>query len=147
MNPEEKKDIEMRRSGLDQDVQAFLRQVRDANKNSRDGIQELHRNLGLYVVGIRVDGIREQHAGFPKVVAYLNDVQEYILSHLEDFTEDAARQESPVAAGERNADNLYPEGTVNYRVEQRLKQFSEILRKLGKEEESFRSSVERSDKE
>jgi predicted ATP-dependent protease len=93
MSPEEKKQIDARRSGLDQDVQSFLRQVRDANKNSRDRISELHRNLGLYVVGIRIDGIREQHAGFPKVLAYLDDVQEYILSHLEDFTEDPSKQE------------------------------------------------------
>jgi hypothetical protein len=36
MNPEEKQQIDLRRSGLDQDVQSFLRQVRYANKDSRD---------------------------------------------------------------------------------------------------------------
>jgi predicted ATP-dependent protease len=39
-----------------------------------------------------------------------------------------------VPAGERDAGNLYAQGTVNYRVEQRLKEFSEKLRKLEKEE-------------
>ena len=48
-----------------QDIQAFLRQVRDVNKESRDKINELHRSVGLYVVGGRIDGIREQHAEFP----------------------------------------------------------------------------------
>jgi lon-related putative ATP-dependent protease len=89
-----KAEIEMRRSGLDSEIQAFLRQVRDLNKESRDKVADLHRRVGLYVVGVRMEGIREQHADFPQVLSYLNDVQEYILSHLEDFTEDPAKQGS-----------------------------------------------------
>jgi predicted ATP-dependent protease len=89
LDAEAKQQIESRRSGLDQDVQTFLRQVRDVNKDSRDRINELHRRMGLYVVGSRLEGIREQHAGFPPVISYLNDVEEHILSHLEDFTEDS----------------------------------------------------------
>ena len=93
LDAETKKQIELHRARLDQDIQSFLRQVRDANKDSREKINELHRRVGLYVVGIRIDGIREQHAGFPAVTAYLQDVQEYILSNLEDFTEDSSKQE------------------------------------------------------
>ncbi len=98
LDPEAKKQIEQRRSGLDQNIQAFLRQVRDANKESRDQISELHRRVGLYVVGIRIDGIRDQHAGFPSVIAYLNDVQEHVLSNLEDFTEDSPKPDAAGAA-------------------------------------------------
>jgi predicted ATP-dependent protease len=94
LSAEAKKEIEVRRSGLDNDIQSFLRQIRDVNKESRDKINELHRKVGLYVVGIRIDGIRDQHAGFPQVIGYLQDVQEYILSHLEDFTEDSGKQDS-----------------------------------------------------
>jgi lon-related putative ATP-dependent protease len=101
LDPEAKKQIELRRAKLDEDVQGFLRQVRDANKESRDQVTELHRRLGLYVVGIRMDGIREQYTDFAGVLAYLDDVQEYILSHLEDFTEDAAKQEAAGVASIR----------------------------------------------
>jgi predicted ATP-dependent protease len=94
LDQETKKQIEMRRSGLDQDIQAFLRQVREANKKSRDKINDLHRRVGLYVVGVRIEGISEQHTGFPKVTSYLRDVQEYILSHLEDFVEDSSKSDS-----------------------------------------------------
>ena len=98
LDAEAKKQIETRRAGLDQDIQTFLRQVRDVNKDSRDKINELHRRLGLYVVGNRIDSIREQHAGFPQVASYLNDVEEHILSHLDDFTEDSSKQDSSAAA-------------------------------------------------
>jgi lon-related putative ATP-dependent protease len=94
LDAETKRQMEQRRAGLDQDVQAFLRQVREANKESRDKISELHRRVGLYVVGGRTEAIREQHAGFPSVISYLNDVEEHILSHLEDFSEDSAKPDA-----------------------------------------------------
>jgi predicted ATP-dependent protease len=94
LDQETRTQMDLRRAGLDHDIQSFLRQVRDVNKDSRDKMNELHRRVGLYVVGIRIDGIREQHAQFPQVASYLEDVQEYILSHLEDFTEDSAKQDS-----------------------------------------------------
>ena len=57
LGQEDKDQIEQRRSGLDQEIQVFLRQMRDVNKESRDKISELHRRVGLYVVGIRMEGI------------------------------------------------------------------------------------------
>ncbi len=93
-----KKGIEKRRAGLQDDINTFLRQIRDVNKASRDKVNELQRRVGLYVVGLRIDGIKEQHAGFSQVTAYLDDVQDYILSHLEDFTEDSQKQDPSHAA-------------------------------------------------
>jgi predicted ATP-dependent protease len=93
-----KQKIEGRRTELEPEIQAFLRQVREANKESRDKINDLHRRMGLYVVGARIEGIREQHADFPSVIAYLKDVEEYIVSHLEDFTEDTAKLETGTPA-------------------------------------------------
>ena len=98
LDAETKQQIESRRSNLDQDIQTFMRQVREANKDSHDRINELHRRMGLYVVGSRLEGIRDQHAGFPAVISYLNDVEEDILSHLEDFTEDSAKPDSTAAS-------------------------------------------------
>ncbi len=98
LSAEIKSDIERRREALQQDINAFLRQVRDINKASRDRITELNRRVGMYVVGMKIESIKELHAALPKVVSFLDDVQDYILSHLDDFTEDAQKQESPQAA-------------------------------------------------
>jgi predicted ATP-dependent protease len=92
LEPAARNEIERRRAGLDPDIQTFLRQVRDINKESREKIAELHRRVGLYAVGARIDGIKEQHAGFSHVISYLDDVQNYILSHLEDFIQDATKE-------------------------------------------------------
>jgi predicted ATP-dependent protease len=94
---EAKNQIEKRRTGLDKDIQEFLRRVREANKESRDKFANLRRRVGLYVVGLRIDGIKEQYVGFSQVIAYLQNVQEHVLSHLDDFTEDGAKDETPSA--------------------------------------------------
>jgi lon-related putative ATP-dependent protease len=94
LEPEAKKQIEARRAKLDLDIQSFLRQMRDRSKESQEKLSDLHRRVGLYVVGIRIEGIREQHSEFPAVVSYLQGVQEHILSNLEDFTEDSSKQNS-----------------------------------------------------
>jgi predicted ATP-dependent protease len=94
LDPETKKAIEARRDALQPEVNAFLRQVRDINKSSRDRVNELNRRVGLYLVGTRIESLREQNANRSKVLAWLDDVQDYILSHIDDFTEDAQKQES-----------------------------------------------------
>jgi predicted ATP-dependent protease len=89
-----KADIETRREALQQEVNAFLRQVRDINKASRDRINELNRRVGMYVVGLRIESIKEQHENLPMVLNYLGEVQDYILSHLDDFNEDGQKPDT-----------------------------------------------------
>jgi predicted ATP-dependent protease len=94
LDPAAKSELEQRRAGFDHDIQSFLRHVRELNRESREKMAELHRKVGLYVVGARIDWIKEQHAGFPQINSYLDDVQNHILSHLEDFLQDATKQDS-----------------------------------------------------
>jgi lon-related putative ATP-dependent protease len=89
-----KKEIDRHRADLQQDINNFLRQVREVNKTSREKVIELNRRVGLYVVGARIDEVREQWPGVRQVFSYLQDVQDHILSHLEDFTEDGQKQDS-----------------------------------------------------
>ncbi len=95
LNPQARQEIEKRKVEIDSDIQAFLRRVRELNKESRGRMADLRRKVGLYVVGARIEGIKELHAGLPKVNSYLEDVQDYILSHLEDFLQEASKQDSP----------------------------------------------------
>jgi len=93
-----KREIEKRRALLQQDITAFLRQVREVNKASRDKVNDLNRRVGLYVVGVRIDEIKDLYREFAKVISYLQDVQDYILSHLEDFSEEGQKAESASAS-------------------------------------------------
>jgi len=92
-----KKEIEKNRAELQQDINSFLRHVRDINKETRDNVNALNRKIGLYVVGAKMEGIKEICEEFPRVTAYLDAVQEHVLSHLEDFTVDSQNQEAAPA--------------------------------------------------
>ena len=69
LDEEVKADIETRREALQQEINIFLRQVRDINKASRERIEELNRGVGQFVVGGKIEGIKEQYAGLPDVIA------------------------------------------------------------------------------
>jgi lon-related putative ATP-dependent protease len=99
LEDETKNSLETRRQALQQDINAFLRQVRDINKRSRDQVNELNRQIGNYVVGGRLEGIKEQFSTSPGVNSYLEDVRDHILSHLDDFTDDGQKQEGQAPAG------------------------------------------------
>jgi lon-related putative ATP-dependent protease len=87
LGEETKQEMEKRRTALQSDINNFLREVREVNKSSREKVNELNRGVGMYVVGVRVEEIKEQHSDIPQVVSYLGDVQDHVLSHLEDFSE------------------------------------------------------------
>jgi predicted ATP-dependent protease len=114
-----RREFDRRRARLQEPINSFLRQVRDVNRVSREQVNELNRRIGLYIVGLRMDAIREQFHSFPRVVSYLNDVQDYILSHIDDFTEDGQKQEQPVAAQLRieGGDDKYLKYKVNIVVD------------------------------
>ncbi len=68
-----------------------LRQVRENEKATRDALAHLDRSIGLSAVGHHIDPLKEKYAPFPKVVAYLESVQEDIILNMEDFKPQAAQ--------------------------------------------------------
>jgi lon-related putative ATP-dependent protease len=114
LDEESRQEMDKRRTALQEEIAGFLRQVRDLNKASRDKVFELNRQVGQWVVGPRMELVREVFAGFPQVLAYLGDVQDYILSHMEDFTEDGQKQQEASSAQARLEGSQDP--YIKYRV-------------------------------
>jgi predicted ATP-dependent protease len=99
LDDEARQEIERRRADFQDEINSFLRQVREVNKESRQKVADLHRRVGNYVVGTKLDEIKEVYPGLQRVISYLEDVQAYILSNLEDFQEEQPKQqENPPAA-------------------------------------------------
>jgi len=82
-------------SELSEKLNDVLRQVRENEKATKSALSELDRSLGLAAVGHHLEPLVEKYGRFPKVVDYLNAVQEDILLNLEDFKEQPAQQ-SPI---------------------------------------------------
>ncbi len=109
-----KQEMEKKRTALQADINSFLREVREINKASREKVTELNRRVGLYVVGIRIEEIKEQYAGIPQVLSYLDDVQDHMLSHLDDFAEKSQEQE-PSAVAQLKLETQ-PDAFLKYRI-------------------------------
>ena len=74
----------------------MLRNIKAEDKATKDSLAELERNTALTVLGHRVEEIREKHQGNPKLLAYLDAVQEDVLANLEDFKGGGEEPASPL---------------------------------------------------
>ena len=62
-----------------------VRILREAEKIVREMVTRLDRMVAIDLVGPIIDAIQKKYADQEKVVKYLEDVKEEILSHLDDF--------------------------------------------------------------
>jgi len=68
-----------------EDIDDFVRQSRELEKEIREKLRELEQEVALTVVRVPMDDLREKYRDFSKVLNYLNSVQEHILENLSPF--------------------------------------------------------------
>lgn len=95
LSKEERDTLDEAGKKLSEKLNDVLRQVRENEKATKEELANLDRELGLFSVGHHLDPMREKYAGFPKVLTYLESVQEDILLNLEDFKPQAAGPQIP----------------------------------------------------
>jgi lon-related putative ATP-dependent protease len=91
--PEEQEKIDTVGNELKGKLADVISQIRENEKEMKDALAQLDRNLGLSAVGHYIDPLKIKYAEFHRVIDYLNDVQEDILLNLEDFK--GAQQQPP----------------------------------------------------
>ncbi len=62
-----------------------LAEVRENEKEVREELSRLDRNLGLSAVGHHITPLKEKYKDYAQVIDYLDSVQEDILLNLDDF--------------------------------------------------------------
>ncbi|GLI37232.1 AAA family ATPase [Geobacter hydrogenophilus] len=85
LGDQEKEKLEEVGQELTEKLNDVLRQVRENEKQTKESLAQLDRDLGNSSVGHHIDPLREKYGDTPKVVAYLNAVQDDIITNLEDF--------------------------------------------------------------
>lgn len=91
LSEEQKKQITTHGQEVQAELANALRNLREIEKQAGQRASELDREIATFVVGPFLDELRERYSLLPKVIAYLNEVQNDIPQHLHDF---------PLAAGE-----------------------------------------------
>ncbi len=103
--------IKVRYRQLTDELTAIFKEIRDHEREAREALQELDRNVVRPVLDEQLGDIAERSAG-KQVRAYLDEVRDSILSHLDLFRQKPSEKQ----AGEAAADP-YLEYRVNVLVD------------------------------
>jgi lon-related putative ATP-dependent protease len=84
--PEEaRKQYEADISALQGQLQKTVAQVRDWERDARDRVKDLNREVAMFAVGDRIEELITKYAELPRVVEYLNEVREDVIDNVEEF--------------------------------------------------------------
>ncbi len=87
----QKEEINRRGRALADEVSEALRRVRTVEREARDALRELEQRAVRSAAAHAIGRLRERYADHPKVVAYLDQVLDDVVEHLDLFKE----QEEP----------------------------------------------------
>jgi len=96
LDPKIRAKIQERREKLEAEVSTASRQLRDLEKELKELLLKLNRDVALYAIGHSISDLMEKYKDFPEVTAYLKDVQEDLVGNLDQFKrEPTAQQQFP----------------------------------------------------
>jgi len=96
---EERRRFEEDISELQEQLQDVLHQVRRWEREAREKVRELDRQVAMFAVCHWIDELREKYADLPDVVDYLNAVQRDVVENVDEFRKLRGAEESSQIAG------------------------------------------------
>ncbi|MEK7333867.1 MAG: ATP-binding protein, partial [Candidatus Binatota bacterium] len=85
LSPEEKKELEEKRSEIEKKVEEALREGKRLEQQITAQLETLEQQAGEYLVRIPLSELKEKYQGYPKVITYLDAVRDHILKNLHRF--------------------------------------------------------------
>lgn len=80
-----REDIQRRRDALQQDLKLAMKEIRTLEKTAQERLNELDRQVALYMVGGLIDDLRDKYRNLPDVLEHLHAMQKDILENIELF--------------------------------------------------------------
>jgi lon-related putative ATP-dependent protease len=95
---EEQKHVQSEIEDLQDELQKILRQVPQWQKETRDRVKELKKEVATFTVAPLFEELRDKYEDLPKVIDYLQDVQNHVIGNVDDFLQKTSDEENPLAA-------------------------------------------------
>jgi lon-related putative ATP-dependent protease len=96
LTEEERRHVEGEIGGLQEELQEAIFQVRQWEREAREKMKALDREVAMFAVGHFIDDLRQKYAELPEIVDYLNAVQEDVIDNVDEFRK---TEESPQIMG------------------------------------------------
>jgi len=84
---EERQQIEEILPDLQEQIQRTMRQAQQWEREAREKVKDLDRQVAMFAVGHRIDELREKYAQLPNVVSYLDGVEKDVIKNVDEFRE------------------------------------------------------------
>ncbi len=85
LSDEEREELRQKSTALHTEMNDAIRKIRKMEKEYQEKEKKLDQDVAMYVVGHRIEELREKYKDLPRVVEYLNEVQEDILKNIDDL--------------------------------------------------------------
>jgi lon-related putative ATP-dependent protease len=85
MSEEEQGRVQQKVEDLQSELQKILQQVPGWQRQMREELEELNRQMASLAVGSLIDELRRKYGDFEPVVEHLNEVQEDVVNNAEQF--------------------------------------------------------------
>jgi lon-related putative ATP-dependent protease len=89
-----KHEIDQRSNNIHMETMDIMRKIKNIENEAHQKVEEWENKVALYSVGVHIDNLLEKYKENEKVQGYLENVQEDILSNLDQFREDEGSDEN-----------------------------------------------------
>ena len=121
---ERKQEIKQRGASLQESINQFVARTRQLEKESQEKLRDLDKEVSLFAVGHLLQDLRAKYkncdgtADCKQILAYLDEVENDIVEHLDDFRSPEKRQQQVPAALEELVESSFERYKVNVFVTQ-----------------------------
>ncbi|AEE95698.1 Lon protease family protein [Mahella australiensis] len=98
LSDEARHEIEDRLGELQIIIADTLKRMQMMEKQYREELDQLNKQVGLFAIGHVIDDLKDTYSEYPKVLKYIEDMQEEMLNNLQEFLQ-------PVNASDK--DDMY----------------------------------------
>lgn len=82
---EEREKYESTITELDKKLNKLLQKAQESMRDAREKIKKLNREVARYAVSHLISLVKKKYQEFPRIVKYLDDVEEDVIDHVDDF--------------------------------------------------------------
>ena len=94
LSEQEREQLAQQGRELQTDIAETVKRVQNLEKDAKENLRKLEKEIALYAVGYLIEAIKEKYATIPRILQYLEDVKQDIVDNLEDFRAEKP-EESP----------------------------------------------------
>jgi lon-related putative ATP-dependent protease len=83
--PEQRKQIEENMKDVQRQIKQTFEQIALLDRKSKDQLTKFNKDMALFVVGYRIDNLKEEYKDYPEVLHHLDEVKADLVENVDDF--------------------------------------------------------------